>query len=141
MAMELTQLVAVRVSAETAQAWRDAAQRQGVGLSDLIRTRMAEPGQEPERTGRPTPARGPGRGSAPKADPQLVGELARIGNNLNQIARRANTAKAVDVAMLATLQGIAEQLDATLVQVVRGGGSASDEKVVFVEDADFGVSA
>lgn len=90
MATELTQLVAVRVSAETAQAWRDAAQRQGVGLSDLIRTRMAEPGQEPERTGRPTPARGPGRGSAPKADPQLVGELARIGNNLNQIARHAN---------------------------------------------------
>jgi len=54
--------------------------------------------------GQPAPARQP-----EPADPALLRQLAGIGNNLNQIARRLNTGElsAADrVELLATLRGI-----------------------------------
>lgn len=130
----LSVLVGVRVSAGVADSWREQAQAVGLGLSDLIRSRMSTPGQEPERTGRPSPGRGRGRGPAPKADPALVAQLARIGNNLNQLARRANTIRGVDVAMLATLQSIGERLDETLLVVALSNEEANKGKRVVVGD-------
>ncbi|HEJ6181741.1 MobC family plasmid mobilization relaxosome protein [Pseudomonas aeruginosa] len=53
------------------------------------------------------------RGSAPAADPELLRQLASIGNNLNQIARRVNTAEwgpAERVQVLAALAGIEREL-------------------------------
>jgi len=40
----------------------------------------------------------------------LAYELNRIGNNLNQIAKKCNTKKAIDMATLLELQIIEEQL-------------------------------
>ena len=53
--------------------------------------------------------------SQSKADlARLSYELNRIGNNLNQIARLANTRGAVDIATLQELQIIEEQLQELL---------------------------
>jgi hypothetical protein len=52
--------------------------------------------------------------TAPRHDPALVREVAKIGNNLNQIARSINTAglePGIAAAMLVQLQVIAEELD------------------------------
>lgn len=53
------------------------------------------------------------RGSAPAADPALLRQLASIGNNLNQIARKVNTAEwgAVDrVQVIGALAGVEREL-------------------------------
>jgi len=76
----------VKVSDAERKSWQDMAQAQGVTLADLIRQRMgeaAEVGREPKRRKRLTK----------KADPELLRHLARIGNNLNQIAGWVNTWK------------------------------------------------
>lgn len=53
------------------------------------------------------------RGVAPAADPELLRHLASIGNNLNQIARKVNTAEwgAVDrVQVIGALAGVEREL-------------------------------
>lgn len=131
MSGELTELVAVRVRAVDAAAWRSAAADAGVGLSDLIRARMAgvAGGELPaELTGRPSPRRrAPGRGAVPRADPELVAGLARIGNNLNQLARRANQSRAVDFEVLAELSHIEVALD-RLVELVAGKERSKEDE-------------
>ena len=50
-----------------------------------------------------------------KVDPELLRQLASIGNNLNQVARRVNTAEwgpADRVAILAAMAGIERELAA-----------------------------
>jgi hypothetical protein len=48
-------------------------------------------------------------------DPAVVVQLARIGNNLNQVARHLNaTGGPLTVAGLVTLQAIAADMDAAL---------------------------
>ncbi len=102
-------LVAVRCTAEELADWDAQAQASGVGRSDLIRARMAG-GSVPAtetgvRRGRREPPRDP-------SDPVLLAAVARIGNNVNQVARWANTNRGVDVAVLAELAGIEGQLRA-----------------------------
>lgn len=51
----------------------------------------------------------------PKADPQLLYELNRVGVNLNQIARRLNTSEPVsNLAVLEVLLRLEKQLKAFL---------------------------
>ncbi len=66
--------------------WQAQAEAEGITLSDLIRKRMgsARPtGIEPKRQ----------RRLGRKADPALLAALGRVGNNLNQVAKWANTYK------------------------------------------------
>ena len=74
----LTTSIEIRSTAEEKAAWQELAKGQGVTLSDLIRSLLkAEP---PPRK----------RRASKQIDPDLLRELARIGNNLNQIAHHAN---------------------------------------------------
>lgn len=97
-------LVRLKVAARERAAWKHTAAAAGVTLSDLIRERMATP-----LVGRAPRVR---RLAAPSADPRLLTGLAQIGNNLNQIARWANTHKgAADAAtVLVTLAAIEREL-------------------------------
>ena len=66
--------------------WQAQAEAEALTLSDLIRKRMgsARPtGIEPKRQ----------RRMGRKADPALLAALGRVGNNLNQVAKWANTYK------------------------------------------------
>ena len=116
-----SRLVAVRVTEEELATWKATANSEDVAVSDLIRSRMPAPGSgSPALTGRRTPGSAPRR-PAPKADPQLMAQLAKIGNNLNQIARRANTARFVDLEMLGEVASIGEQIDAALTNAQGAG--------------------
>ena len=56
-----------------------------------------------------------GRAVPPPVDPAVVMQLARIGNNLNQIARALNaTGGPLAVAGLVVLQTVARDLDRVL---------------------------
>lgn len=94
-----SRLFGVRVDAATAEAWRAAAKRAGHrSLSAWLRA-----------AGEAARGRGP---RLPLADPAVVGQLARIGNNLNQLARAANRdpAAAGRLRTLAELAAIEERL-------------------------------
>lgn len=95
-------------------AWQALAAGEGVTVADLVRSRLAA-----SQVGRP-PRRG--RMAAPPTDPALLAGLARIGNNLNQLARWANTYRgAADrVQILAALAAIERQLSFFLLPGVRG---------------------
>jgi len=83
------QAIHVRLPESVVSALTAEADRQGVTLSDVIRTRFKSArvrplGRRPKR---------PAHDYTP-ADPALVRQTAKIGNNLNQLARWANTHKA-----------------------------------------------
>lgn len=80
------EIVKLRLRPDEADAWRDEASELGTTLSNLIRSRM---GVAQRSRNKPLRKRGP----VAKADPQLIAALGRVGNNLNQIARWANTHK------------------------------------------------
>jgi len=98
MAREAT--ATVRVSAAELAEWRGKARAAGVPLSELLRRAMAR-----TRTWTATAA---------AVERERTRELARIGNNLNQLARWANTYKggAEAVAVVAQLSAIERALDA-----------------------------
>ena len=100
----------LRVSPEDRAAWRAKAKAAGVPLSDLVRRAMAR-----TRTW-----------TAPSADIERERnvQVARIGNNLNQLARWANThTSAVEaVAVCANLVAFERSLRA----VARLGGEDGD---------------
>jgi hypothetical protein len=132
--------VTVRVPEVEAVRWRAAAAGAGVSVSDWLRARAAA-GQEvgPVATGRPTPRkRVMGRARVVRADPVVIEQLARIGNNLNQLARWANTERRpVDVA---ALYGVGRQLaglrEAVLAVAASQEPPATSEVVVdLVDDA------
>lgn len=84
MAVVRDKWVHIKVAQEERDAWQAAAEADGVTLADLIRSRMstATVDREPRR-----------RRAARRADPALLAAMARIGSNLNQVARWANTYK------------------------------------------------
>jgi hypothetical protein len=112
----------IRLPDDVLARWRVAAEASGLCLSDWLRDRIDGPGRdeptgEPVKTGKPTPRRGSGRRRPfTPADPELVAQLARLGNNLNQIARWANEHKraAEAVAVVAHLAAIEAQLEILL---------------------------
>jgi len=83
----MSERIELRVSAEEKAHWQAIAAGRGVSLSALIRAALS--GQ------RLRTRRGP-----PPVDPDLVRELARIGNNLNQLARAANRRSPVETVSL-----------------------------------------
>jgi hypothetical protein len=110
--------VHVKVNEQERTAWQAQAGAAGLTLADLIRKRLGdakEVGREPIR-----------RRAARRADPALLAALGRIGSNLNQVARWANTYKdkAEAVQVLAALVAI-EQL---LARQVRGAAPPANEE-------------
>ena len=112
MADRRTVRVHARVSPAELADWRAKSVAAGVPLSDLLRQAMA-------RTRTWTAA-------AADVERERTRQVARIGNNLNQIARWANThASAVDaVEVIANLGDSAR----TLAAVARLGGEADDAR-------------
>jgi hypothetical protein len=75
------QILRVRFSAEELAALDKKARAAGLDRSAFIRQRVAA-----------VQVRAAARAAVSTVDPALVRELARLGNNLNQLARWANTA-------------------------------------------------
>ena len=81
--------IEIRTSADEKRRWQEIAESKGVSLSDLVRSLLA--GQRLRK-----------RRDPPRVDPALLRELARLGNNLNQLARHANSRRGdADAARLA----------------------------------------
>ena len=100
------QLVRVRVTKAELGSWRSKAAAAGVPLSDLLRQAMA-------RTGVWTPSPGGAeRERAREVERGRTREIARVGNNLNQVARWANayTASADAGEVLVQLVAIEQAL-------------------------------
>lgn len=89
----------VRFSYEEFEALKEKARTEGITVSDLIRRAVLR--VKPRRT--------------PEECKRLLGHLGRIGNNLNQIARRANQQREVDLMVLEELRRIRK----TLMEAVR----------------------
>lgn len=85
--------VEVRTTPEAKARWQALAESRGVSLSELVR--LALDGQRPRQASRALSRRAP-----PPVEPALLRELARLGNNLNQLARAANRAGPVPAAAL-----------------------------------------
>lgn len=83
----MSERIELRVSPEEKIHWQAIAASRGVSLSELIRAALS--GQRLRS-----------RRAAPRIDPDLVRELARIGNNLNQLARAANRRSPVETISL-----------------------------------------
>ena len=79
----------IRTTVEDKTRWQAVAESRGLSLSDLVRSVLD--GQR--RSPRPQRA-------APTVDPELLRELARIGNNLNQLAQVAQQQEPVAAAAL-----------------------------------------
>ena len=77
----------VKVTEQEREKWKAFAESQGFTVADLLRQLVANATNEPAKL------TGKQRRISRKADPELIRELAKIGNNLNQISRWANTHK------------------------------------------------
>jgi hypothetical protein len=89
---------------------------ENLSLADWLRTLAMGEEIQVKRQRRPVP----------KADPELIRHWAKIGGNLNQIARALNTANKIGepvnlAQILATLKAIEQNLDRS----VQGTGSRS----------------
>ena len=91
----------VKVSPDVYAKWKSKAKFLGITLSDMVRQAV----DKGEIVGR----RKCGRRYAP-VDPLLIRELASMGNNLNQIARKLNMGTDPDTNMLESLKEIEKRL-------------------------------
>lgn len=90
--------IKLRTSNAERARWQELAAARGVSLSELIRSRLDG-------------TRLRSRREPPPVAPDLLRELARIGNNLNQLARAANRREPVTAtALLARLIEIDREL-------------------------------
>ena len=110
MADRRTAQLHLRVSPAEAAQWRAKAEAVGVPLSDLLRRAMAH-----TRTW---------TAAAAEVERERTRQIARVGNNLNQIARWANAQAApIDAAeIIAHLVAISQTLD----KLARVGRDADD---------------
>lgn len=74
----------IRLTRDEYAGFKLMAEKQGKTLANLAREKL-----NLEAVNR-TPLSSKSQRSYTKADPQLIREIARIGNNLNQLARKAN---------------------------------------------------
>ena len=79
--------IEIRTTPEEKRRWQDIASNKGVSLSELVRSVLG--GQRLRKRREP-----------PRVDPDLLRELARMGNNLNQLARAANRRQGLPAAAL-----------------------------------------
>lgn len=92
--------IEIRTTPEEKRHWQEIAENKGVSLSELVRSSLGG-----LRLRKPRPR--------PTVDPALIRELARIGNNLNQLAHAANRRKPLDsTALLIRLIEIDRELAA-----------------------------
>jgi len=107
-------VVPVRLPTSVVMQLRAEAEAKGVSVSDVLRSRVAHEAVKP--LGRPTPRKRPVAAAAPRVDPALLRELAKIGNNLNQIGRWCNTVKdeGQAVQVLGVLVAIEQRLAACI---------------------------
>jgi len=111
--------IKIRVCRDEKQRWQSLAESQGLTLADFLRVAVgnaAMVGREPRR-----------RRTGRKADPLLLSNIGRVGSNLNQIARWANTyeEKADAAQVLLALIAI-EQLMLTHVREEKKGADRVD---------------
>lgn len=90
-----TTTASIRLAPDELAEWRGQAQAEGLSLSDWLRDRVGSAKPRVQQSS--------------VADPELLAELARIGNNLNQLARVANSTG--QVPALGVLAGIRSELD------------------------------
>jgi len=79
--------VNIKVTEQERTNWKAFAESQGYTVADLFRLLIANAAAQPSKLHKKQ------RRKTRKADPELLRELAKIGNNLNQIAKWANTYK------------------------------------------------
>ena len=101
-ASEPARWIKLRASAAERARWQALAASRGVSLSELIRASLGS-------------LRLRARREPPPVAPELLRELARIGNNLNQLARAANRHEPVTATAL--LARLMEAADRVLAQV------------------------
>lgn len=121
--------VKIRTTDAEREAWQTLADDAGLSLADLIRQRLDQPVLQPPKTERVQRV-------VIEADPDLILQLSKIGNNLNQLARAVNTAglEPQDVTTVLTyLSGVAADLTAIRKQAQAEAATAdlSDEGVMF----------
>lgn len=111
---ERTEVVRLRCTQAEKMAWEERAKREGRTLSDLVRESLGQKLDTKPKT------------RARRADPRLVAEVARIGNNANQIARWCNTnaGPADRLQVLAVLCAMEEELQAMLAEWREKGSTA-----------------
>ncbi len=74
--------VHVKLFADERNLWHELAAEQGVSLADFVRMRVGE--------ARLSNQHAPKRQPVKRVDPELIRQIARVGANVNQVARWAN---------------------------------------------------
>lgn len=100
--------LAFRLPDDIAKSWRKKAKDSGTSLSDWVRSKV----DAAQVTGIASPAKAPKRRHYAPVDPELLRQVALIGNNLNQIARAVNKSEAgiTAVKILVSLSSIRQDL-------------------------------
>lgn len=94
---KLSRIVNFRTTPDDHARWKRAAKESRCkNLGDWIRAQISVDGVKPLLTWQPTPKRIPKNRPYILADPALVQQIQRIGNNLNQLAYNANTHKSAN---------------------------------------------
>lgn len=106
-----SKMFSLKVSPQEIDQWRELARDHDIPLSELIRVRLSD--TQPASLPKPKSHFLP-----PKVDHKLILQVAAIGNNLNQIARRCNSGERV--AVLQELVAI-ERSIAELVELAKAG--------------------
>ena len=102
-------MLSFRLPENVADAWTKAAEKSEMSLADFIRSQVKVDGVDLPAPRRKTPAR---KMKYLPADPALVRQVARIGNNLNQIARAVNQQGVInhELELLRMLESIKEEV-------------------------------
>ena len=106
-------MLSFRLPEDVANSWTEAAKKSEMSLTDFIRSQVKVDGVDSLAPRRKTPVP---KVRYTKVDPAIVRELAKIGNNLNQLSRWANTYKtgADAVQVLQVLAGIEHEIKAAM---------------------------
>lgn len=92
MTLKMDTKISLRLPHATRTSWIAAAKSAGLCLGDWVRMQIAVDGVDQVVSKKPTPRKKPDlakRRFVP-VDPALINQVARLGNNLNQIARSIN---------------------------------------------------
>ncbi len=119
--------LAFRLPSAVADVWRQQADRAGLSLSDWLRSQI----DERQATGIAPPSKRPRKRNYTPADPELVRQVAWIGNNINQIAKWVNSNKSgiESVELLTHLSALSKAVSFLLPQQGaqrRAGGFDAD---------------
>lgn len=100
-------VITVRLPQEDKKRWQAIADENDISLGNWIRKKVD--GDLAVTTEKPTPRQAP-KVRYKNVNPELIREVAKVGNNLNQIARWCNTHKndADSLQVLAQLKAIEE---------------------------------